>query len=509
MSAIADSASRPRSSGAGEALLQSVTPVLLGAFVIALPVALHLASHALAILVCVLLGLTVAVFVTPTVPVVLIVAYLFQNLFVALVSPEITSIDELNSIRGYNFLLTAVIWAVLVLSYWTARQDFDRGMQRLMDLTTAAFVVIGIYFCLGLAVSPMGAVVYLRNIATPFMLLQIFALVAYRSRVDITGPVTLIALIAVAYGYVELVCQGALYSLVHGDTYLTLGMRDSMDSGYWARQVHDTGFVLRSYLDTMKIDLLNTPLLADWNITLSRIVGPNFHSISFAYCLAGLAIMLSATGRWWFTLLILPLVLAISSKGALVLLLLVSVALLLISYVPAARRLWLYVALLACYAALGVVTGIGNQDYHVIGFIGGLRGFLSNPIGHGIGAGGNLATNIAVLDWSQAQGLGHTDIAVESAIGVLLFQVGVAAFGLLAIFVWIARKLWTLYLCSLNPIFAAAAIAIITILVNGIFQEEALFAPLALGLFTAFAGLLLGSVYREQDEDSLAAFRRI
>jgi hypothetical protein len=32
--------------------------------------------------------------------------------------------------------------------------------------------------------------------------------------------------------------------------------------------------------------------------------------------------------------------------------------------------------------------------------------------------------------------------------------------------------------------------------VNGIFQEEAMFAPLALGLMCAFAGLLLGATSR-------------
>jgi hypothetical protein len=35
-------------------------------------------------------------------------------------------------------------------------------------------------------------------------------------------------------------------------------------------------------------------------------------------------------------------------------------------------------------------------------------------------------------------------------------------------------------------------------LVNGIFQEEALFSPLALGLLAALSGFLLGSVYRER-----------
>jgi hypothetical protein len=68
---------------------------------------------------------------------------------------------------------------------------------------------------------------------------------------------------------------------------------------------------------------------------------------------------------------------------------------------------------------------------------------------------------------------------------------------LLAVLAWISTRLWRLYRLSCDPVFAAAGIAMLTILVNGIFQEEALFAPLALGLLAALSGLLLGSVYRE------------
>jgi hypothetical protein len=233
---------------------------------------------------------------------------------------------------------------------------------------------------------------------------------------------------------------------------------------------------------------------------VTRIVGPNFHPISFAYLLAVFAVILSATGRWWIMLLTFPLVLAIGSKGALVLVTIATFVLLLVSYVPAARRLWLYVALLGCYAAAGIVTGIHSTDYHVLGFIGGLRGFAGNPLGHGIGVGGNLSMNMAeALNWSRSQNLGYTSVAVESAIGVLLYQMGIGAAAIVALWAWVGAKLWRLYRTSLVPIFAASSIAVLTVLVNGIFQEEALFAPLGFGLVAGFAGLLLGSVYRESE----------
>ena len=43
---------------------------------------------------------------------------------------------------------------------------------------------------------------------------------------------------------------------------------------------------MRSYLDGLEIDFLNTPLLRDLGLSTYRILGPNFHFISFAYVLA-------------------------------------------------------------------------------------------------------------------------------------------------------------------------------------------------------------------------------
>jgi hypothetical protein len=140
--------------------------------------------------------------------------------------------------------------------------------------------------------------------------------------------------------------------------------------------------------------------------------------------------------------------------------------------------------------------GIDARDYHVIGLIGGLRGFLKNPLGHGIGSGGNLSLDMTTIDWNRSQNLGSTDVAVESAVGVLLYQMGVFGLVLLGLIGWIAIKLWRRYLDTRERVCAVAALGLLAITVNGIFQEEALFAPLALGLLLAFSGLLLGRAYR-------------
>jgi hypothetical protein len=468
----------------------------LAVLVTMLPVVMHLAGQAAGIAVCFALALLVANFAASAAPVVLIFSYVFQNLFVALISPQVGSLDEFNAIRAYNFVLTAAVWVVVAGSYWIDRASFEARLRSVIDLTTVALVFIGLYFLIGARIDPSGASVYLRNIAAPFLLFQIFAIVAYRYRVSVTTALILIATAALIFGYIELLAPEKLFRLINGDIYLKWRMKQEYESGAWLKEMHETGRVYRGYLDAMVINFLNTPFLSDLGLRFHRIVGPNFHSISFAYCLAVFSVLFVAIGHWWFAILAFPVLLVIGSKGALLLVVAVIAARATILRFRGLRPLWVYTALLLCYAATAIVIGIKGQDYHVIGFIGGLNGFLKNPFGHGIGVGGNLSLNMTVIDWNRSQNIGSTDVAVESAVGVLLFQMGVFGIALIAILGSIAVSLWKLYSRTRNQILAVSALGLLTIIVNGIFQEEALFSPVALGLMLAFSGALLGRFYR-------------
>jgi len=44
----------------------------------------------------------------------------------------------------------------------------------------------------------------------------------------------------------------------------------------WLKQLQETGFVYRTYLDALAIDFLNTPFLADFALRFYRLVGPTF-----------------------------------------------------------------------------------------------------------------------------------------------------------------------------------------------------------------------------------------
>jgi hypothetical protein len=482
--------------GASWPLTTAWGTLAVSAIVTAVPVYFHLAGQMFGIAITVVLGLMAVGRAAPAVPVALVFAWVFQNLFVAFVSPHITTLDDFNKIRAYNFLFTAVVWVAIIVGFWISRSDHDRRLCKLIDLTTAVLILIGVYFLIGFTHNPSSAASYLRNIATPFFMFQIIAIISYRHQVSVTRALMVITAIVIGYGYLEFFAHKALFPLINGDDYLRLRMTNEIESGYWLKEMQRTGFVIRSYLDTMVVEFLNTPLLGNLGLSFYRLVGPNFHPISFAYTLAVLSIFLAATGSLWFALLSFPLLLIVGSKGALVFTLLLLLALALSRWLSPRLLLWSYVAMLLVYTVATILLGIWAQDYHVIGFIGGIKGFLAQPWGRGIGVGGNLSLNMTGIDWDRSQELGYTDVAVESAVGVILYQMGVFGLAVLGSIVWIAMRLWTLYVRSRERIFAIAAFALLTITVNGIFQEEALFSPLAFGLIIAFAGLLIGRSYR-------------
>src|SRR3954463_6069371 len=89
--------------GASSLDLGAVGSLALAVLATVLPVVFHLAGQTIGVATCAVLALVVASAAPAAVPITLIFAYLCQNLFVAMLSTQITSIDELNFLRGYNF----------------------------------------------------------------------------------------------------------------------------------------------------------------------------------------------------------------------------------------------------------------------------------------------------------------------------------------------------------------------------------------------------------------------
>ncbi|MGT2502590.1 hypothetical protein ACVOMS_20650 [Bradyrhizobium guangxiense] len=271
-----------------------------------------------------------------------------------------------------------------------------------------------------------------------------------------------------------------------------------------------TGNVPVDLKDRFSFDFLNTPLLEGFGLSkMLRIHGPNMHPISFAYGLGFVALFLFSVGRPLLALAALPLLVFCSVKGALITVIFVAAGWIGTRLIGAVATLLLGFVGMIAFAILAIRLGLQIGDYHVIGLMGGLDGFVQRPYGRGLGIGGNLSDSYFSIDWSAAQAAGTIDGAVESAIGVLLYQMGIGAFVPLAFYFAMALKAWRLYASSGYLTQGLAGFGVLVVLLNGLFQEEALFAPLALGLMLSLTGLVIGNHLRMQTVASEEAEREL
>lgn len=503
--ATAPSATIATAAFRGGAATEVVATLVVAVVAIGLPLAGQLISPLVGLPLAVAIAVGLAVALPERVPAVVIFATLFQNTLVSLLSPAIADVEAFNFIRGYTFLITVVIWLVLIVGFLRAPERHSALVRRLIGLGLWLLGLIGVYAAIGFVRNGSAAIVYTRNIVTPVLLLHLALLSAERQRLDIGRVIVVLAGLVFACGWLEMLSRPTWMALTNGEGYWALNTAGLFSTGYWEQILAQTGFVFRDLDDFFRINLFNTPLFA--GLSVMRLHGPNIHAVSFAYALAFLVLYLVAAGRPLFAALAIPLLILASAKGAFVLVLMVLFAWGATRLLGPRPALLVLIAVLAVYAAAMVVNGIVTGDYHVIGLIGGLKGFLANPIGHGIGSGGNLTGSVSLEEWNKAQEMGSFEGAVESAVGVLLYQMGLAALPVLAYFVEVARQAWRRYARSGLLHQGLAAFGILVGLVNGLFQEEALFSPLALGLMTAFAGLVLGAAERVETREARSGGR--
>lgn len=462
----------------------------------ALPVAAHLALPALGPVMSLVVALCLMQGGPAMAVPLLLFVFTFQNSFVAILLPLLPDAEAFDTVRGYNFVTATLLWAGFAVFHLRERRGDPPAVRRLMALSFAMVAAAVAYCALGAATDLRGAIVYLRNIALPVMLFQIAVVAGARLAVPLERLLPVLMLMALAFGYGELLAYDALATLVNADGYLALRFRRLVDSGFWLKAVEASGRVLRDERDMLLVNLFNVPWFADLGLVLRRLNGPNFHPISFSYLLGVLSLVLLVAGRPLWLVAAVPLLIVTGSKGAIAFLLMSLAGYWLLRRLP---RLGAptFLLLLTGYAAAAFVVGLEQRDYHVLGLVAGLESFTANPLGHGLGSGGNLAADPAMLDWRRAQSLGMAGQAVESALGVLLHQMGVGGLGLLAGYLLIARSALRFYRAGGEPVLALVGLAVPAILVNGAFQEEALFAPLALGALMLVAGVAIGRASRQ------------
>ncbi|WP_244069443.1 hypothetical protein [Bradyrhizobium sp. Ce-3] len=449
-----------------------------------------------------LIGCAIVLAAPAYAPSIAIFIIFFQNLFVSILSSYVAGEQEMEFVKGYNFLVCAVMWLVTLALYALRDRAHSPEIDRIMKWGLITLAVVTAYFLLGATQDARPALVYLRNIALPLFLFQLSLLTAATFEIRITPFLVTIAALLIVCGYVELLFRDFWLDITNGYTFWGFDELKATRTGAWEADMRATGNVPVDLIDRFRFSFLNSPLFEDLGLSsLLRIFGPNMSPISFGYGIAFSILFLFSVGYRWLALAAIPLLVLCSVKGALILVIFVALAWTSTWLLGAVVTLVAGLVALVLYVIIAIHIGLQIGDFHVIGFMGGWNGFLQNPLGRGLGVGGNFGEGYFSIDWSAAQQAGTVEGAVESAVGVLLYQMGIGSLVPLGFFLAMALKAWRLYASSGILTQGLAAFGTIVIVVNGIFQEEALFAPPALGLMLCLTGLVIGHHLRTQIND--------
>ena len=487
---------QPNAQNAADAsvdLVRAFITLMCGTIIIAGAVFGHVINPLFAIGMTIILIAAVTRWMPETALIAVFIAMIFQNSFVALASPSIDSASSFNIVRGYNFIILCGAWSTAVLMYLLYFKGQNSELDRLSNIAFILIAVIGVYFVIGFVQNPLGAVIYLRSVASAIMLFQVCLIVFGFFNPRFTPVMTILTLAIILTGYIELFFADEWNRLINGETFWELSNVDARDSLLWDRDAAERGVVVKSVFDGFTVILFNTPLLADFKIVIRRLLGPNLHPISFAYIVGFFLTFAIYRGKFILAGLLVPLLIFANAKGPIILLFFVTLAWIAARLFGHRFAFFSLLTALFAYIGLGVIVGLNIGDYHVLGFMGGVHNFIELPIGRGIGTGGNLATNFAELDWQAYQAAGRTPFAIESAVGVMLYQLGFAAFLYLGVCGWLAWKTVQVGAKTGQSIHLVAGFMLLAILANGVFQEEALFSPLAFGFVMALNGMILGA----------------
>jgi hypothetical protein len=401
---------------------------------------------------------------------------MYQNVAISMASSSL-NFSLYHGLQGTSFALMGAISLVAASRLWG-----DERNRRILLLLAAAGAIILIYTAIGAMRSSFGsAAVYFRSSSIGILGL----LIGWDlGREHTYREVGLCFLISMALGLVLALCETAAplayYQWIDAKDYYQLQYNSATSP-----PVID----FRSAQDVVSYLTASFFNVGGIAIDSVRFGGPNMHSVSYAYLLSIGAIVALSLGVYWYAAAIVPLLFLIGVKGAAVTLF-VTAGLWIVGRKFGGVFLCVSGAILAAaYVTLVIWYGLSVGDYHTIGLIAGIEGFLRNPLGYGIGVGGNLSSGITstdlTADWREFQRYG-ADQPLESAIGVLVYQMGVGAIAVLYA-IWIPFKAT---IKEFHRSTGLVPLALAVVFINGLFQEEA-FSPYSLALLTLFSGVLL------------------
>lgn len=401
---------------------------------------------------------------------------MYQNVAISMASSSF-DFALYHGLQGTSFALMAAISLAAASRLWS-----DRRNRRTLVLLAAAVGIVLAYTAIGAMRSSFGsAAVYFRSSTVAMLGL----LIGWDlGRAHSYREIGQCFLISMSFGLILALCEAgaplAYYHWIDAKDYYQLQYNSATSP-----PVID----FRSAQDVLSYLTASFFNVGGIAIDSVRFGGPNMHSVSYAYLLSIGSIVALSLGVYWFAAAMLPLIFLIGVKGAAVTLF-VTAGLWIVGRAFGGAFLCVFgAAVAAAYMTLVILYGLSVGDYHVIGLLAGLEGFLRNPLGYGIGVGGNLSAGITstdlTTDWMEFQRYG-ADQPLESAIGVLIYQMGVGAIAVL-------YAIWLPFKATIKEFRRPAGLvplALAVVCINGLFQEEA-FSPYSLALLTLFAGVLL------------------
>lgn len=432
-------------------------------------------------------------------PMLVLAGFLFQNLLTAAFTPLVQSAGALDVLRGTNFVILMAAFGMLIAVAFLAPGRLPRPTRTWLNAILLLTAMITFYFFLGLVTgSAKDALVYLRNTITPVLTFAVGLLAASLYRVAFERLLLLMGALALLFGYCELVFQLDFLALFNGDDFYAARISEALENnGELGTSLTRPGELYPGLHGLLTVPLFNLTFLNDFVPQLFRLSGPNFHPISYAYVIAILSCWRLFSGRWGFLVAALPILIAVGSKGAIMVVMASIVMRVCLTLFGARVAISATALMLIGYTTLAIVIGYANRDYHVIGFVSGIRFFFDNPIGRGLGLGGNLSgTAMALIDWPRAQAQGYTDVPVESTLSVMLYQMGIATGAYYGWLFLIIRSCLRLRGDGFPALRFFPAAVISAIAANSVLQEEAVYSPLGLGFALLIVGLFMGTHFR-------------
>jgi hypothetical protein len=406
---------------------------------------------------------------------------IYQNIMIALGAVDMPALN-FTILQGTNFLAIALMAGIgagrLFLPPW---RHETHGM---MTAAIAAVLVAGCYAALGAArAGPTSAAIYFREFIGPVCAVVVGLDVgrAWGFRTAAIG-LLISTLLSLAIALIEIAAPVDYYTLINAVDYLNL-KSPTVGVVYGPLGV----------VDMNTATLFNYTGDSDFaSMTSFRFMSSLMHPISYAYVLAVAGLAAVSLRQYLWLLVLVPLMIAIGVKGA-ALLFVFGICLWTMLATTCSGKLTLLggTALLTAYVVYGISHGLEYGDFHVIGLIGGWNGFLANPLGHGLGVGGNLsAASAPGIQWTGQGGVQSTgaDFGLESAIGVLIYQMGVGSLTIFAIFVSLLKGAPFMRRTPRGSDVWYLAVAVV--MVNGVFQEEA-YAPTAAGVIALLCAVVL------------------